>query len=93
MRSTGETKKNKIAKSAINLQEEHMKDIVRRNELMLFMNGPCGASSEMSKEFFFLNEKEALDKLRKGIAVPDAEETVNFEMLGAVPGLGEMCSL
>lgn len=76
-----------MAESALKLQEELVKEIARRKKLMLFMNGPDGASSEIAKEFLRLNQKEALDKLWKGMAVADTEETVNFEVIGDPPGL------
>lgn len=64
--------------------------MARRNELMLFMNGPDIANSEMAKEFFHFKQKEALDKLRKEMAVADVEERVNFDVFGAPSGLSEM---
>lgn len=59
---------------------------------MLFVNGPDRAKSEREKEFFRLKQKEALNKLRKEMAVADAAETVSFEVLGAPPELNEMDS-
>lgn len=44
--------KLKIAEKAVKFQQQPMNEIVRRKEIMLIMNGPDRADSEMVREYF-----------------------------------------
>lgn len=56
-------KKLKLVESAVRIQQQHVAEITRRNEILLFANGPGGAESDMAKKYFELKQKETLRAL------------------------------
>lgn len=59
------TKKIKPAESVVKLQEMQLAEIKRRNEILLFTNGPGGATSARAQKYINLKQKEVLQATRK----------------------------
>lgn len=77
-------KKIKIAETAVKLQQQQVAEITRRNEILLFTNGPGGSESCMAKEFFALKQAEALEAIKARMQKKEAEKATNLNLLGEV---------
>lgn len=79
-------KKLKLAESTLKLQEFKLAEILRRNEILLFTNGPGWSNSTRACEYFDLKHKEVCIQMEKNIAARDAENTSNLDVLSNVAG-------
>lgn len=57
-------KKMRMAAKAVELQKKQVHELEMHNMILLFTNGPGGADSAASREFFTLQQKEALRMMR-----------------------------
>ena len=75
-------KKLKLAEHAVRLQEQHVEELNRRNEILLFSNGPGGRESEMAREYFALKQAEALEKLKERIRKNESAKMLDSDRVG-----------
>lgn len=75
-------KKLKLAEHAVRLQEQHVEELNRRNEILLFSNGPGGRESEMAREYFALKQAEALEKLKERIRKNESAKVLDSDRVG-----------
>ena len=66
------------------LQEQHVEELNRRNEILLFSNGPGGCDSEMAREYFKLIQEEALEKLKDRMREKELAKEMNRDKVGEV---------
>lgn len=74
-------KKLKLAETAVRIQKQQVVEITRRNEIMLFANGPGSADSEMGRKYFELKQNAALLQLEETLKKNNSESTVNFNVV------------
>lgn len=65
----------KLAENAIRLQGQHVKEVSRRNGILLFMSGPKGTNYDMAKKYFRLRQEEALSELEKEVSTEAGEKS------------------
>lgn len=73
-------KKLKLAEQAVRLLDEQVQALNKRNEILLFTNGPGGADSDMAREYFSLKQAEALQKLKESMRGKEAEKATNTSL-------------
>lgn len=77
-------KKLKIAEQAVRLQQQQVEELSRRNEIILFTNGPGGSNSEMARQYFALKQAEVLERMRERMRSSEAQNATNLNLLGDV---------
>lgn len=82
-------KKLKLAEAAVRLQEQQVEEITRRNEILLFTNGPGGADSEMAREFFKLKQEEALQNMRARMRAKEVSDASYLHLPSAAAEEGD----
>lgn len=73
-------KKMKLEETVVNLQEMQLAERMRRNEILLFTNGPSRSNSARALEYFELKQEEALSSIKKKMS-KNVDDTSNVSIL------------
>lgn len=78
-------KKVKLVERSIRLQKQHIEEIKRWNDMLLFMNCPNGASSDLAKDYFALEPRELLQKTCTQVDSSASSGISNIKVLVSAP--------